>query len=351
MASNHQREDLIFLINNYFEIHQIDDKSFVGKLREPWEINLRNLKMALESYGFIPFFSKKKNLHILTLAEKIYKEEKKESYWVNLILFLLTLLTTLLVGSFHQGGNPFLRISDIFLGIPFSFSLLAILGSHELGHYFIAKKEKVSVTLPYFLPVPHPLIGTMGAFIKMRSVVPSKKSLIRVGIAGPLTGFLVALPITYFGLKLSKIARLEEIRYGLSLGNSLIFSTLTKIVFKDLPQGVDIVLHPMAFAGWLGFFVTALNLIPLGQLDGGHIAYAIFGRFKIFIIAVLGVLIYLSKYWMGWLFWVIIVSLLSLKHPPVQDEITPLTKKDIFLAILAFVILLLTFPPKPFGGI
>ncbi|MEO0113628.1 MAG: site-2 protease family protein [candidate division WOR-3 bacterium] len=349
MAFDYSKENLLFLINNYFEIYQVSEKTFVGKLREPWEINLRNLKMALEPYGYIPFFSKRKNFHILTLAEKIYKEEKKENYWINLILFLLTLLTTLLVGSFHQGGNPFLRITDIFLGIPFSFSLLAILGSHELGHYFIAKREKVSVSLPYFLPVPHPLIGTMGAFIKMRSIVPSKKSLIRVGIAGPLIGFLVALPITYFGLKLSKIIKLEEIRYGLSLGNSIIFSALTKIVFKNIPQGFDILLHPMAFAGWLGFFVTALNLIPLGQLDGGHIAYALFGRFKVFIIVVLGILIYLSRYWLGWLFWVIIVSLLSLKHPPVQDEITPLTKKDILLATLALIILLLTFPPKPFG--
>ncbi|MEO0130114.1 MAG: site-2 protease family protein [candidate division WOR-3 bacterium] len=349
MAFDYSKENLLFLINNYFEIHQVSERTFIGKLREPWEINLKNLKIMLESYGYIPFFSKKKNFHILTLVEKIYKEEKKENYWINLFLFLLTLLTTLLVGSFHQGGNPFLRISDIFLGIPFSFSLLAILGSHELGHYFMARKENVSVSLPYFLPVPHPLIGTMGAFIKMRSIIPSKKSLIRVGIAGPLTGFLVALPITYFGLKLSKIIRLEEIRYGLSLGNSIIFSALTKIVFKDIPQGFDILLHPMAFAGWLGFFVTALNLIPLGQLDGGHIAYAVFGRFKIFIIVVLGILIYLSRYWLGWLFWVIIVSLISLKHPPVQDEITSLTKKDILLTILAFIILLLTFPPKPFG--
>lgn len=349
MASNHQKEDLIFLINNYFEIYQISERSFIGKLREPWEINLRNLKMALESYSYIPFFSKKKNFHILTLAERIYKEEKKEKHWLNLVLFLLTLFTTLLVGSFHQGGNPFLKISDIFLGIPFSFSLLAILGSHELGHYFVAKREKVSVSLPYFLPVPHPLIGTMGAFIKMRSIIPSKKSLIRVGIAGPLIGFLIALPITYFGLKLSKVIRLDEIRYGLSLGNSIIFSLLTKIVFKDIPQGFDILLHPMAFAGWLGFFVTSLNLIPLGQLDGGHIAYALFGHLKIPIIVILGILLYLSRYWVGWLFWVIIVSLLSLRHPPAQDEITPLTKKDIFLAVVALIILLLTFSPKPFG--
>lgn len=351
MAFDYQKENLLSLINNYFEIYQFSERNFIGRLREPWEINLKNLKNVLESYGYMPFFSKKKNFHILTLAEKIYKEEKKENYWINLILFILTLFTTLIVGSFHQGGNPFSRISDIFLGVPFSFSLLAILGSHELGHYFTAKRENVSVSLPYFLPVPHPLIGTMGAFIKMRSIIPSKKSLIRVGIAGPLTGFLVALPITYLGLRFSKIIKTDEIRYGLSLGNSIIFSTLTKIVFKDIPKGFDVLLHPMAFAGWLGFFVTALNLIPLGQLDGGHIAYAIFGRLKIFIIAVLGILIYLSRYWPGWLFWVIIVSLLSLRHPPVQDEITPLTKKDIFWAILALIILLLTFPPKPFGGI
>ncbi len=349
MAFDYYKENLLFMINNYFEIHQINGRIFIGKLREPWEINLRNLKMALESYGYIPFFSKRKNYHVLTLIEKTYKEEKKENYLLNLFLFLLTLLTTLLVGSFHQGGNPFLKISDIFLGIPFSFSLLAILGSHELGHYFIAKKENISVSLPYFLPVPHPLIGTMGAFIKMRSIIPSKKSLIRVGIAGPLVGFLVALPITYVGLKLSKIIKLEEIKQGLSLGNSIIFSILTKIVFKNIPEGCDILLHPMAFAGWLGFFVTALNLVPLGQLDGGHIAYALFGRFRLFIIIILGILIYLSRYWLGWLFWAIIVSLLSLKHPPVQDEITSLTKKDILLTICALIILLLTFPPKPFG--
>lgn len=340
-------EDLRFLINNYFEIYQIGERGFIGKIREPFEMNIKNLKMALESYGFIPFFLKKKKFHIVTLAQKIEKEAKKENYWLNLILFILTVFTTLLVGSFHQGGNPFSKFTDIFLGIPFSFSLLAILGFHELGHYFAAQKENVSVSLPYFLPVPHPLIGTMGAFIKMRSIIPSKRSLIKIGIAGPLTGFLVALPITYFGLKLSKMVKLEEIN-GLSLGNSIIFSTLTKIIFKELPSGYDILLHPMAFAGWLGFFVTALNLIPLGQLDGGHIAYAVFGRLKIFILGVLAVIIFLSRYWVGWAVWAIIISILGLRHPPVQDEITPLKKVDIFLAILALIILLLSFPPIPF---
>jgi membrane-associated protease RseP (regulator of RpoE activity) len=348
MAFNY-REDLVFLINNYFEIYQIGEKEFIGKVREPLEINLKNLKMTLESYGYLPFFFKRKNIHMLTLIPKIAKEKQKENYWINLLLFILTIFTTLLVGSFHQGGNPFSKIIDIFLGIPFSFSLLAILGFHELGHYFFAKKENVSVSLPYFLPVPHPLIGTMGAFIKMRSIIPSKRALIKVGVAGPLVGFLVALPITYFGLKLSKVIKLEEIKYGLSLGNSLIFSLLSKFVFKNIPTGYDILLHPMAFAGWLGFFVTALNLIPLGQLDGGHIAYALFGYSKIFILSILTILIFLSRYWLGWAFWALIVFLLGLKHPPVQDEITPLRKRDIFLAILALIILILSFPPVPFS--
>ena len=192
--------------------------------------------------------------------------------------FLFTLLTTIFAGALQEGVNPFETPGQIYRGIPFSFSLMGILLSHEFGHYLAAKRHGLNVTLPYFIPAP-PIIGTFGAFIKMRSLVRDRRMLMDVGAAGPLVGVVVAIPLLIAGLRLSEV-KLIQGEAGMNLGSSLLLSLLSRIVVGPLPEGYDIVIHPVGFAGWIGLLVTALNLLPVGQLDGGHVAYALFGEWQ-----------------------------------------------------------------------
>ncbi|MCS7257835.1 MAG: site-2 protease family protein [candidate division WOR-3 bacterium] len=265
-----------------------------------------------------------------------------------IILFALTILTTLIVGAFHFGTNPFSNFKNIWKGLPFSATLLLILLGHELSHFFTARHYKVRVSLPFFLPVPHPLIGTMGAFIRIKSPIPNRRALIRIGLSGPLISFLLAIPAVIIGLKFSKVASVAEIQGGLKIGSSLVFYLLSRIFFPQTLENADIVLHPVAFAGWLGLFVTAINLLPLGQLDGGHISYGFLSKYykylTIFTIVVLGVL---GLLWPGWFLWLILVLALGIKHPKSINDAEPLTTTDKCLAVIGFVILIVSFVPVP----
>ena len=262
-------------VARHMDVSSTEGNRIYGRIHEPVPESIVELKKAFAGYGLIAYFSRHKDGHEIVYGEA--PRLKQPRRWVNLVLFLATVLTTLLVGAFQMGKNPFVNPLDLYHGIPFSLSILLILGSHELGHYFTARRLGVDATLPYFLPVPHPMTGTMGAFIKMRSPVPSKAALIRVGVAGPLVGFIVAIPVTIIGLAMSTTVALDGTTPGIQLGSSLIFWLLSHLRFGSLPQGVDVMLNPVAFAGWLGFFVTGLNLLPAGQLDGGHIVYAVLG--------------------------------------------------------------------------
>jgi membrane-associated protease RseP (regulator of RpoE activity) len=270
---------------------------------------------------------------------------------VNVLLFVLTVGTTLLVGSINHGGNPFRHPLQLLLGWPFSVSILLVLGSHELAHYLAARRLGVEATLPYFLPVPHPMTGTMGAFIRIKSPVPTKSALVRVGVAGPLTGFLVAVPVSLVGLWLSEPVQVAASK-GIQLGSPVIFWLLSELLHPRLGPGMDLSLHPVAFAGWLGLLVTALNLLPIGQLDGGHVAYAVFGRrwqkLSWIVVAALAVL---GVFWMGWPFWAVLAVLLGLRHPPPLDDLTPLGRTDWWLVAAALLVIVLTFTPTPFGAV
>ena len=265
---------------------------------------------------------------------------------------MLTIGTTLLVGSVNQGGNPFKHPLDLLLlGWPFSLSIILVLGSHELAHFLTARHLGVDATPPYFLPVPHPMTGTMGAFIRINSPVPTKSALVRVGVSGPLVGFLVALPVSFIGLFLSKPVALSA-SGGIQLGSPLIFWLMSELLHPNMGPGKDLLLHPAAFAGWLGLFVTALNLLPIGQLDGGHVAYAVFGkRWQKLSWIVIAVLALMGYFWLGWLFWALLVVVLGLRHPPPLDDLTPLNKADWRLVAAAAVIMVLTFTPAPFGSV
>ncbi|HID32059.1 MAG TPA: site-2 protease family protein, partial [bacterium (Candidatus Stahlbacteria)] len=270
-----------------------------GTLTEPKELSIKKIKEIFIDTPYQPIFDRKNGQDVIDLV--VFKRrDRHHNPVINLILFLATIFTTLLIGSFNQGGNPLISFGDLLLGIPFSFSLMAILTSHELGHYLTRRRFKVKSSLPYFLPIPHPLIGTLGAVIKMDSIIPNRKSLFWIGLAGPLTGFIVSIPIIYFGLKLSRIDSISNYPNAFGLGDSLLFYLIGRITHPEIPAGMDIILHPMAFAGWVGLLVTGLNMVPMGQFDGGHIAYAILLRRRRYL--VLGVIIglaILGIYWVG----------------------------------------------------
>lgn len=273
---------------------------------------------------------------------------------LHVLLFILTFMTTLLAGAMLAGVIPWQNPEKIYLGLPFSITLLLILLSHELSHYFMSRRHNVSATPPYFIPAPPILmiIGTFGAVIKMKPPIPDRRSLIDIGASGPISGFIIAVLAVIIGLKYSEVKSAKEIQEGLSLGSSILFYLLTKIVLNIAPDKYEIVLHPIAFAGWVGLLVTSLNLLPIGQLDGGHIVYALFGEKHQWISKVaLPVLVFMGiTFWPGWIVWAVLLIIIGYKHPPVVYPEIPLDGKRKLIGWMSFVIFILTFTATPIKG-
>jgi len=250
------------------------------------------------------------------------------------------------------GGEPEFSVAYLVKGVPFSASLLAVLGIHELGHYFASRIHGVNATLPFFIPFPT-IIGTFGAFIKIKSAIPDRRSLFDIGFAGPAAGFVVALPVLVIGLILSEIAPAPEIveeSGRIALGDSIIVWLAAKIIYGSIPDGMELWLHPVAFAGWIGLWVTSINLLPIGQLDGGHISYAALGE-KAYKVArwVWIALLPLAILWPGWLIWaLVILFLIRLRHPPTVYDWIPLDWRRKALSVVALLVFILTFTPTPF---
>jgi membrane-associated protease RseP (regulator of RpoE activity) len=334
------------LLGRYMEIEGIQGNRVTGRILAPASGSIRGINALLREYGLVAFIGKSGEGHTLTYAYAPPRGRVK--VWLHALLLGATVLTTLFVGALHAGVDPFARPLAILAGWPFALCIIAVLGSHELAHYLAARRLGVDATPPYFLPVPHPLTGTMGAFIRIRSPVPSRSALVRVGVAGPLVGFLVCLPVTVVGLVLSR-AEVVAGRDVLALGTPPLFALLSGLIHGPLAAGQDVMLHPVALAGWLGMFVTALNLLPVGQLDGGHIAYALLGRhYRKFTLAMLGVLLAGGLLWPGWAFWALLIAVFGLRHPPPLDDVTPLGRADVALAVAGLVVFALTFIPVPF---
>ena len=270
---------------------------------------------------------------------------------INLILFILTIFTTLLAGAIMEGVNPLQNPLGIINGWPFSITLMLILGFHEFGHYYYARKHNVNATLPYFIPAPT-FIGTFGAFIKIKSPIYRKDALLQIGAAGPIAGFIVAVPALIIGLSLSQVVDINSAEIGITLGDSILMKFLIAVIFPSLGNAQDIMLHPIAFAGWIGLLVTMLNLLPIGQLDGGHIAYAMLGRKhdKVAKFALLA-LIPMGLLSLNWLVWAILILVLmrTTKHPPVNDVDVPLSEKNKRIGYICLAIFVLCFIPIPFG--
>jgi membrane-associated protease RseP (regulator of RpoE activity) len=280
------------------------------------------------------------------------------------VLFLLTVISTTFVGGIHYflfdrgltgGDGDALNLTDpsfYLKGLWYSLSILAILGCHEMGHYVACRIYGVDATLPYFLPAPLPLTGTFGAFIRIRSRIPDKKALFDIGLAGPIAGFVVTIPVLFIGLTLSRVERLPENFSGAWLGEPLLFQAASWLVWGDLGEGMTINTHPMAFAAWFGLLATALNLFPLGQLDGGHVAYAVLGsRATVLSLATICVAIGLTLVSSSWIVWTILMVVMLLvigpRHPPTLDDTTPVGRGRLLLAIVGLIMLIVSFTPAP----
>jgi membrane-associated protease RseP (regulator of RpoE activity) len=280
------------------------------------------------------------------------------SQWgLPILLFGLTIFTTLWAGAFQVNTKPVNGAWDFLTrhpgalinGIPFAATLLGILVTHEFGHYLLSRIHRVPASLPLFIPGPPHFIGTFGAVIRMRSAIMNRRALFDIGVAGPIAGFIAAVVAIIIGLSLSHIVPRSQ-TYGLQLGEPLLLQWFAWIMFGPIPPTHDIVLHPIAFAAWFGFFVTAINLLPLGQLDGGHVAFAVLGRRqRSLALATIPILIYLGLTgWPGWILWVGLASLVGIAHPPVIDPDTVLGKRRRWVAWAALAIFIVTFAPVPF---
>jgi membrane-associated protease RseP (regulator of RpoE activity) len=287
---------------------------------------------------------------------------RRDRLWLHATLFLLTFATTLLTGVDHYAGfiGEFGQQSvaqDLWALLPhglwYSATILGILGAHEMGHYLACRYYRIDATLPFFIPFYGILTGTFGAVIKIREPILAKRALFDIGIAGPIAGFVVAVPALFVGVALSTVVPAPTSVEGLvSLGEPLLFQWATKAVWGTPPEHLVLNMHPMAFAAWFGLIATALNLFPIAQLDGGHISYAVFGRRSTLITyASLAVALTLTALSLSWLVWtVMIIAMLALagaRHPRVLDEDVPLDRARIWLALFALAMFVVCFTPAP----
>lgn len=368
---------------------------YSGILRIDSERTHRELNAAFKQQKLAVYLREEKGQHIILLAQRPARP-KRSNPWINLGFFLLTLASVIYTGMQYglEGEPPSTTAGWLALigeGLPFAAALLGILLAHEFGHYLAARRHGTEVSLPYFLPLPAPFspFGTLGAFIQLKEVPRNRKVLFDIGVAGPLAGLLVAIPVLLFGLSLSKLQPLPAfVAAGdaISLeGNSILYLLAKFSVFGQwLPTppsygdtapvlywlrylftgaptplgGVDVFLHPVAWAGWAGLLVTSLNLIPVGQLDGGHILYSLIGkRVRIlwpFVVLALGVL---GFFYSGWWMWTFLILFLGQTTAEPQDQITPLDPGRKALAIFTIILFFLVFTPLPlslimgpFGG-
>jgi len=292
----------------------------------------------------------------------------KNRLWLNVLLFVITVFTTFFVGFSWSinykyaevlgDANEFPISIDllfdpqiIFLSILYAVVLLGILLGHELGHFLTCRYYNIDATLPFFIPAPT-LIGTMGAFIKIKSPITRKRQLFDIGVAGPLVGFILAVPTLLVGLSLSKVVAPLPKEGSFVLGEPLLLKIFSSLLFRGVPPDSDMILHPVAFAGWVGILVTALNLFPIGQLDGGHVFYALLGKnSRKYSRYILAAFIFMGIFfWIGWLVWALLISVLGLKHPKILDEDTPLSPRRKIIGVVVLLIFILSFIPDPIKG-
>ena len=331
--------------------------------KETLEEKFDSLRKSLSEEGFIPMLKYENGEHIIYIIKKPKRKEKP--IWYNYALLIATIITTIITGSIVYMGQfamynenfevlipnlmDIFSIENLFFGaVLFALPLMTILIVHEMGHYLISKKHGISTSLPYFLPIPPILpsfnIGTFGALIHSRDPMPNKKALLDVGISGPAVGFLVAIPVTAIGIATAKVIPNVPATSGQTVfGSSLLIDILMRGIL-NLPEGFTIEMNPILFAGWVGLLITSINLLPAGQLDGGHIFRAVLGdKQKYAGWAAIFIMIFT-----GWLFFaIVILFLIGMRHPPPLNDDTELDMKRKLLFFVAILILILCFIPYP----
>ncbi len=349
---NPEIEQINTLVRKYIDVYEFrltpDHLEFYFTFPDEKQFgeNFEKLRVEMKKINAIPMVKKKGGEYVLIVLRN--PQRRFFSIWINLGLLVLTILSTIWVGmgyyTAYYGSAGFWH--DFFGGlIYFSVPLLTILGCHEMGHYFAAKKHNIAASLPFFIPAPT-MLGTLGAFISIREPIPDKKSLIDVGLSGPIVGFIVAIPVTIIGLILGNMnpphVDMESVNTYITFNIPLIYEFLEWL----FPSSSFV--HPVSMAGWVGFVVTAINLFPMGQLDGGHAARAIFGdNAKYISYGFAALLIGLGLIYPGWLIFGILVVFLGLRHPPPLNDVVKLDKKRYAIFFAALLVFAVTFVPVP----
>jgi membrane-associated protease RseP (regulator of RpoE activity) len=332
---------------------------FGGRLLYTPEAAYDEIARRFARHGFTPMFHRERGQDVVVAVAGLTGKVRTGNPLVNVLLLLATIMTTLAAGASMRGQDLFaamatgdlLLIREIALvGAPFSVTLLAILGVHELGHYVAARWHGVAASLPYFIPLPFAGLGTLGAFIAIKSPMKDRRVLFDIGLAGPLAGFVVALPLLLVGLTLSP--EVPGATGGLTLralGSSVLVTAVVDAV-REIPPGRTLALHPVFFAAWLGLLLTSVNLLPVGQLDGGHVAYALLGRWAhgVAMLTFVGLIAAGALISSMWYIWAFFVFLGGLRHPPTMNDLTRLTPLRWFLGLLAVLLFVFTIVPAPF---
>jgi Zn-dependent protease len=395
-----ETENLTAIVSRFFDIHDVTHGDarhgylvrYRGRLRmDPTEA-YDQIAALLRPIGITPLFRMEKEQQAVLLVSGVI-DPKPSKTWVSLLLMGLTFLSIILAGIIYSLGStmngatptdlagylPYI-VKSLGTGLAFAASLSAILLAHEFGHYLAGRYHNTNVTLPFFIPLPiFSPFGTLGAFIQLKEPPKNRRILLDIGVAGPLAGLVVAIPVLLLGLSLSRISGLPASMnqaQGLQLeGNSILYLASKFLIFgKLLPQpssyaglspvlywlryfftsqpfplgGQDVLLHPVAWAGWAGLLVTALNLVPAGQLDGGHLMFVLLGkRVTALLPYILVSLVLLGFVWPGWWIWAALIFLLGRLHAEPLDQITPLDTSRKLIAVLGIVIFVLVFTPVP----
>jgi membrane-associated protease RseP (regulator of RpoE activity) len=244
-------------------------------------------------------------------------------------------------------GEGTFVVLDTGAGLRLMFGILSILTAHEMGHYLAARRYRVDATLPFFIPFPS-LVGTLGAFIRIRSPIPNRRALFDIGVAGPLAGFLVCIPVLWLGVREAAVVSLDPASGGVFLGEPLLFQWIARWLHGPIPDGMTLTLGPLGLAGWFGLFVTALNLIPVGQLDGGHATYALLRRYAHRISAIgWWVCVALIYFGPNWILWAVLLRFLGRRHPPTLNDGLPVGDGRALIGLLCLAIFVVCFVPNP----
>ncbi len=356
-------------LDGLFQVNQVSRRdrgrtiAFTGRLLDNRDAGYDEMRRRFQPHGYTPMLRRERDNDVVLAMRGLIDEGRTGNPLINIVLFVATVFTTLAAGAALAGAGDPLRmllsgrgmeiIPELRSGIPFAASLLSILGIHELGHYFAARRHGVAATLPYFIPMPIGGLGTLGAFIAIRSPMKNRTVLFDIGLSGPIAGFLVAVPLFILGLYLSDPVSYFDLSHGITLrvvGQSLLVKGILAVL-TDIPAGYTLALHPICFAAWFSLLITGINLLPIGQLDGGHVSYAVLGRrahlvAQVTLVALLLAGVFISY---SWFFWAFFVLLGGIRHAPPLNDIAGVNGPRLVLAGVTALLFVLLLVPTPFS--